>query len=217
MVASFLVSLDCVYVLSTAYQATDVVPRVLLHLWGWYGESDTQYAASGAGIRDSNGWMTTQSKFNLFELAAQLTVLFVLRANSPQALLTLMVSSVCTAYKTLIYMSIIAHSSDPVYMVPLLACAGMSPLPGNAAAVASALDKDNCAAQLFKFQFNFWWIVCPAAIIRLCWQRISAAFESAGTQAPRGAASRKLQTGTQPGPATPTASPRGAASRKKRA
>jgi hypothetical protein len=138
-IASFLVTLDCLYILGTTYKLTNYVPKILVELWGWYGESDKQYAASGAGIHESNGWITTQSKFNLIELAAQCAVLFVLPADSPQALLTLMISSVCTTYKTLIYMSIIAHSSDPVYMVPLLNCFGMASLPENSAAVEAAL------------------------------------------------------------------------------
>ena len=45
--------------------------QVLTQLWGWYGESDTQYTASGKGIEESKGWIMSQSKFNLVELAAQ--------------------------------------------------------------------------------------------------------------------------------------------------
>eukprot|EP01063_Lacrimia_lanifica_P032286 TRINITY_DN5494_c0_g5_i1.p1 TRINITY_DN5494_c0_g5~~TRINITY_DN5494_c0_g5_i1.p1 ORF type:complete len:202 (+),score=65.06 TRINITY_DN5494_c0_g5_i1:93-698(+) len=174
-VASLLVALDCVYILSMVYGAGGLVPSVLLELWGWYGESDTQYAASGAGLAASNGWIATQSKFNVLELAAQLAVLFVLPRGSPAALLTTMVTSICTLYKTLLYMAVIAHTPDPAHMVPLLACLGMQPLPQNAASVASALAKDGCAAQFFKFQFNFWWIVCPAAVACVCWRRIANA------------------------------------------
>jgi len=181
-ISSLLVGLDCVYVLSIEYSVTQMVPKALLEWWGWYGESDSQYSVTGQGIKDSSGWMPTQSKFNVAELLLQLAVLCILPSRSPSALLTAMVSSVCTLWKTLIYMSIIAHSPDPVMMVPLLSCTGLSPLPANAAAVQAALQKDDCAVQFFKFQFNFWWIICPALIVVTCWKRISAAFQAIENQ-----------------------------------
>jgi hypothetical protein len=42
ILASILVGLDCLYVLGTEYKHTQFVPQVILHLWGWYGESDIQ-------------------------------------------------------------------------------------------------------------------------------------------------------------------------------
>lgn len=122
-----------------------------------YGESDSQYSASGEGIAASHGWIETQSLFNLIELWAQLAFLFFIRKNSIQRILTILLVSTATLWKTLLYMSIIAFSPDPVRMVPLLACLGYNPLPENAAEVASLLVKDNCGFQFFKFQFNFWW------------------------------------------------------------
>lgn len=40
----------------------------------------------------------------------------------------------------------------------------------------AAIDKEGCGAHFFKFQFNFWWIVMPAAVVVVCWRRIAAAF-----------------------------------------
>jgi hypothetical protein len=79
--------------------------------------------------------------------------------------------------QTCLYMSIILHSKDPVAMVPGLACVGRVPLAENAAAVTAALATDDCATQLFKFQFNFWWIVMPFFVLVVCWSRISAAVD----------------------------------------
>ncbi len=53
-------------------------------------------------LQDSNGWIPTQSKFNVVELLAQLAFLFVLQKNSAQSLLTIMISSIATLWKTLI-------------------------------------------------------------------------------------------------------------------
>ena len=95
--------------------------------------------------QESNGWMQTQSSFNVVELAAQVAWLTVLPAHSLEALLTLLIVSVATAWKTLMYMSILYWAKDPVLSVPGLACLGWQPAEANAAAVAAALAKDGCA------------------------------------------------------------------------
>jgi len=51
MVASLLVAADCVYVFHIAYHS--MIPPTILRLWSWYGSSDNQYSASGAGLVDS--------------------------------------------------------------------------------------------------------------------------------------------------------------------
>jgi len=75
-------------------------------------------------------------------------------------------------------MSIIYHSIDPVYMVHELKCLGFQAVgEGHQAQVEAALKADSCLVQLFKFQFNFWWILVPAIITHLCFTRIVRAFE----------------------------------------
>jgi hypothetical protein len=59
-ISSFLVALDCLYVLSIERGVLAIVPKVVADLWAWYGTSDSQYAATGAGLVESNGWMATQ-------------------------------------------------------------------------------------------------------------------------------------------------------------
>ncbi len=123
-------------------------------------------------MKESNGWIITQSVFNVAEVAMQLIFLGLPKKKYIEAVLIALVVSVATLWKTLIYMCIIANSSDPVRMVPGLSCLGYKANPENEIAVAAALAKDNCAVQLFKFQFNFWWIVMPAAVILVCWRII---------------------------------------------
>ncbi len=72
----------------------------------------------------SHGWIETQSLFNVFEVLAQLTFVCMLRKDTVQAVLVAMLTSMATLWKTLIYMSIIVHSDDPVAMVPGLYCLG---------------------------------------------------------------------------------------------
>jgi hypothetical protein len=182
LVSAVLVLFDSLYVLSTLPGSTSglgaLLPKVVRDLWTWYGESDTQYSAESITANQSSGWIPTQTKFNVVEVAAQLAFLFVLRRNGASALLAALVAQVCTLYKTLIYMSIIWHAADPVEMVPLLSCYpfGMAARSASAAAhVAAAIAKDSCAVQFFKFQFNFWWIAVPLCVIWACWHRAAAA------------------------------------------
>jgi hypothetical protein len=162
--------MDTIYVFSVQYKS--FAPTFLMELWGWYGSSDTQYASSGQGLKDSNGWVLTQSKFNALELIGQLLYLFVLPQDSAHALLTIMCCSIATLWKTLLYMSIIYHSNDPVKMVPGLACLGYTPLPQHANEVTASLKTDSCAMQAFKFHFNFYWIVVPLMVIYASWMKI---------------------------------------------
>ena len=74
LIASILVSMDCIYVLGVSWELKKYLPSVILKLWGWYGESDSQYSESG--MKDSNGWIVTQSIFNCLEVLAQLAFLF---------------------------------------------------------------------------------------------------------------------------------------------
>jgi hypothetical protein len=156
------------------YGAKDFIPTAVLSLWAWYGESDSQY--SEAGIKSGSGWVMAQSLFNVFEVMMQLAFLLVIRRNSVEGLLTIFLSSMATFWKTLIYMCIIAYSDDPVQMVPGLYCMGYRPKSENLAGIKNALMKDSCVMQLFKFQFNFWWIVVPGCIVWVCWNRITYAF-----------------------------------------
>ena len=171
LIASILVGFDCVYVFSVEYGS--YTPSIIKSLWSWYGTSDVQYASSGQGIAESNGWMQTQSKFNVAEVILQLLFLFVLPRGSIEGLITILISSVATCWKTLIYMSIIYHSKDPVYMVPLLTCFGYQPLPENADSVALSMQQDDCRTQFFKFQFNFWWIIVPTFVVIVCWRKLA--------------------------------------------
>ena len=169
-VASLLVAFDCAYVFSIVFKTVKI--PLISKLWEWYGMSDTQYSATGAGIHASNGWIESQSTFNVIELLLQLLFLFLER-GSVRALLIVFFVSVATLWKTLLYMSIIYYSSDMVAMVPGLSCLGFEPKTQNAAAVRESLERDSCAIQWFKFQFNFWWIVCPALVIYTCCTVIS--------------------------------------------
>jgi hypothetical protein len=175
IIASILVTFDCIYVIGVAFHLRNYIPSYILQLWTWYGESDSQYSSDG--IVDSNGWILTQSIFNVFEVLAQLMYVFVLESASVKALLVIMLSSMATLWKTLIYMSIIATSDDPVLMVPGLACLGYEPKTANAATVAAHLAKDDCFVQFFKFQFNFWWILIPFLVIITCANRIVQVFQ----------------------------------------
>ena len=179
VIASVLVTLDCLYVFKVAYGSyfKQLLPSFINDLWTWYGESDVQYSASGQGMANSNGWVITQSKFNTVEVACQLAFLFLPR-GSADALLFILFGSICTLWKTLLYMSIIIHSSDPVAMVPLLACFGYEALPENKSQVSHALKQDSCLAHAFKFQFNFWWIIVPAVITVVVFDRIRTRFRS---------------------------------------
>ncbi len=174
VVATILVSIDCIYVLGIAFGLSKYVPNVVLSLWGWYGETDSQYSA--AGIQDSNGWIVTQSIFNVFEVIMQLVYVFGLKKNSTGAHVLLLLVSMGTFWKTLIYMCIIATCSDPVHMVPGLACFGFEPLEVNRAHVQKALETDGCAVQWFKFQFNFWWILMPLLAILSAWRNVNRVF-----------------------------------------
>lgn len=174
-IASVLVSIDSIYVIGLYYGAKDRIPAVILSLWSWYGESDIQY--SEAGVKSGSGWIMAQSILNIFEVMFQLAVLFVLRRNSIEGLLTVMLSSMATLWKTLIYMCIIAYSEDPVRMVPGLYCIGYQPKTENLGAVKQAIVRDSCGIQLFKFQFNFWWIFIPGCVILTCWNIIVDTFQ----------------------------------------
>jgi hypothetical protein len=99
VVSTVLVLIDCFYVLGHL-GALPPLPAFLKGLWSWYGESDTQYSANSLKDNASSGWIPTQSKFNLLEVAAQLAYLFVLRKDGAQALLAALVAQVCTLYKT---------------------------------------------------------------------------------------------------------------------
>ena len=180
VVSAALVLIDSSYVLGQLggglARALPPLPGFLARLWTWYGDSDTQYSAKSLAANSSSGWIPTQSKFNLLEVAAQLAYLLVLRKDGAQALLAALVAQVCTLYKTLIYMSMIWHAADPVAMVPLLSCVGMHAADAAAEAdVAAKLAREGCATQLFKFQFNFWWIVVPLCVIWACWHRAAVA------------------------------------------
>lgn len=176
MIASALVTFDCIYVFSLAYGS--YVPSTVRQLWSWYGTSDTQY--SSKGLIDSNGWILTQSKFNVIEVACQILFLWVLPRDSPEGLVTIAFASICTLWKTLLYMSIIIHSADPVHMVPLLACFGYSAVgQKHIDEVNQSLKDDSCGMQFFKFQFNFWWILVPAIVTYLSFERIMNAFHVA--------------------------------------
>ncbi|ETW01199.1 hypothetical protein, variant [Aphanomyces invadans] len=158
MVAVVLVSIDCTYVLGMKY-----------------GESDAQYSGDGVGMEASNGWIITQSLFNVAEVFLMVVYLIRLQQRTITAALTALTVSVATFWKTCLYMPIILHSEDPVSMVPLLRCTGMSPLAKNAAHVQAMLAKEGCGMQFFKFQFNFWWIVMPFAVAAAAWSAISHA------------------------------------------
>ena len=149
------------------------VPEWLLRAWGWYGESDSQYARSGEGLRASNGWMLTQSRFNILELVLQIVFLCQPKVSSARNVLLCMFVSILTMYKTILYMSIIIHSAEPLNIVPGLSCLGVTASTQEAQQrAASILAEEGCGTQFFKFQFNFWWIICPAACVHVCWHWI---------------------------------------------
>jgi hypothetical protein len=62
-------------------------------------------------------------------------------------------------------------------VVPGLSCLGYKALPENQLEVVNLLLKDNCFAQLFKFQFNFWWIIMPVLVIICCCKKIINVFK----------------------------------------
>ena len=103
LISSILVSFDCLYIFSVTYRLNKYVPTVVYSLWSWYGSSDSQYDASGKGIESSNGWIETQSLFNIFEVIAQLVFLFGGMGKN-ESLILLMLVSTATLWKTLIYM-----------------------------------------------------------------------------------------------------------------
>ena len=61
--------------------------------------SRPQYDAGGAGVVESNGWMPTQSKFNVLELVAQLVFLCVLPRGGASSALSIMLSQMATLWK----------------------------------------------------------------------------------------------------------------------
>ena len=174
LIASILVGLDTVYVFSLAFGS--YAPSFLVSLWGWYGSSDAQYSQDG--INDGFGWVQSQSIFNFIELCAQLIYLLVLKPDSPHSLLLIMSVSIATLWKTLLYMTIIVNSADPVKMVPGLFCLGYTPLPQNQKEVALSLEADSCKMQFFKFHFNFYWIIVPSMIIVVAWNKITEIMNS---------------------------------------
>ena len=169
LIASILVGLDTMYVFSLAFGS--YAPSFLLSMWGWYGSSDAQYSQHGIQ-HDGFGWVQSQSVFNFMELCGQLIYLFLLKSDSPYSLLLIMSVSIATLWKTLLYMTIIVNSADPVKMVPGLFCLGYTPLPQNQKEVALSLSQDSCSMQFFKFHFNFYWIIFPAIIIVVAWNKI---------------------------------------------
>jgi hypothetical protein len=122
LIASVVVAIDSLYSLCTYYKAQQYIPAVVAQLWGLYGTTDTQYAASGAGVTASNGWMPTQSHFNLLEVALQLLFLRLHAQRSSQALSVAYFVSVATLWKTLMYMGIIAFANKPFEVLPALQC-----------------------------------------------------------------------------------------------
>ena len=166
LVASCVVSIDSLYVLAIHYGARERIPAVVAQLWGMYGETDLQYAASGAGIRASRGWMPTQSQFNLLEVALQLNFMRLDAARDPAALSLALAASVATLWKTLIYMALIANAPKPLKLMPALKCfeAGAFSAPGS-----------TCIADLIKFHFNFYCeFAAPACQLSLCARHSSA-------------------------------------------
>ena len=69
-------------------------------------------------------------------------------------------------------MGIIIFSNEPAAIVPGLMYFGFKSADP---AVRALYLKETPATHLFKFQFNFWWIVVPAAVIAVTWQRIAKA------------------------------------------
>jgi hypothetical protein len=108
LIASILVGLDCLYVVGLTCKLDRFIPNIILSLWSWYGESDSQYSQQGLveGLKD-NSWMHTQSLFNIFELFGQ--IIFLFSGSNIKSLLLILIIQTCTLWKTLIYMSIIIH------------------------------------------------------------------------------------------------------------
>ncbi len=94
------VAVDCVYVFGLYYKVANYIPETVKYLWGMYGQTDTQYTQ--AGIVASNGWIQSQSQFNVFEIILQLWCLrcYATRNYGAAACLALIVS-VATLWKTL--------------------------------------------------------------------------------------------------------------------
>jgi hypothetical protein len=175
LIASILVSFDSLYVIGIGFNLKQFIPEIILKLWSWYGESDVQYSSDG--IVNSNGWILSQSLFNVVELLVQLLYLFVLKKNTSFSTLVLLLVSMATWWKTLLYMSIIFTSTDPVHLVPGLYCLGYQPKDENLLSVQEELAKDGCGVQLFKFHFNFYWIIFPFLIIVTCCHQITTALK----------------------------------------
>lgn len=94
IVASVVVCIDSLYVLGIHYNARALIPSVVQYGWSAYGETDMLYNESGDGIRASNGWMPTQSQFNLLEVAAQIYCLLLHRRSSPATIVVALMVSV---------------------------------------------------------------------------------------------------------------------------
>lgn len=173
LIASILVSIDSLYVIGIGFNLKQFIPKIILKLWSWYGESDIQYSSDG--ITRSNGWILSQSLFNVVEVLIQLFYLLILKKNTSFSVLILLLVSMATWWKTLLYMSIIFTSSDPVHLIPGLYCLGYHPHVENLQAVQDSLAKDGCGMQLFKFHFNFYWLIFPLLVIVICCHQITAA------------------------------------------
>ena len=94
VVSSVIVCIDSLYVLGIHYRAREWIPNIVVYGWSMYGETDHLYNESGEGIRASNGWMPTQSQFNLIEVFVQIWCLRLHGRSSPATLsLALMVSA----------------------------------------------------------------------------------------------------------------------------
>ncbi|CAK4677658.1 hypothetical protein LEN26_003874 [Aphanomyces euteiches] len=175
VISTTLVYIDAAYVLGLKFGFIQLVPAIIREGWQWYGESDTQYSGDGSGMDPGNGWVETQSMFNLFESVGTLLFLFVLKKNTLASTLTILIVNVAVFWKTALYMSIILNSSDPVMVVPLLHCAGFQARRENTAHVAGVLAKEGCGTQFFKVQFNFWWLVMPLLVISAAWRSVDRA------------------------------------------
>lgn len=175
LIASILVSINSLYVIGVGFHLKSYIPSIILSLWSWYGESDIQYSTQG--ILDGHGWTLSQSIFNVIEVLIQLIYLFLLKKNTPFSVIILLLVSMATWWKTLLYFCIIFTSSDPVHIIPGLYCLGYPPKNENFHAVQNALEKDGCGIQLFKFHFNFYWIIFPFLVILICSQQLIKAYD----------------------------------------
>ncbi len=103
-IATALVVIDCMYVFSEKHAT--YAPGFIKNLWGWYGQSDAQYSQEAIKADKSNGWIPTQSLFNVFEVIVQLLFLFVIKRDTIDSVLTVMAVSIATLWKTLIYIAL---------------------------------------------------------------------------------------------------------------